>query len=356
MALAEELVNNVVTSLAGNGGSITSTQTTFYVSSVAHMPTTGQFRGLLESVLGNGTGEIVLVTAVNTSTKQLTVQRNYEVNPGAASNPQSFLDGAAFSAVLTAGAVETYVSQNIGLQAVAESGAFTAEAGSIYLVTTGTGSFTATLPAPTILGQHITIRKVDTGTGVLTVSSVTNGGVMTGSLNTVPYSQNTISLAIQHENVEVLSDGTNWRIVGGFRRKPYFQGYASTAQTLTSGADTVINVDTVFFDPWSAYNTSTHEYVCPVAGIYRAGGQGRVNASGAMTIGVKIWKNGAAIVNGDFTTVPSGGTPALASLVDSLVQCNAGDTLQLAVYCNASGVGTSTDSYDNTFRVEYVSP
>jgi hypothetical protein len=86
-------------------------------------------------------------------------------------------------------------------------------AGNAYLVTTGAGALTMTLPSPATAGQKVTVKKVDSGAGTIAVSSVTNGGTILGpgcgaGLTSIPVN-------VLGAYVSLVSDGTNWQIVGG---------------------------------------------------------------------------------------------------------------------------------------------
>jgi hypothetical protein len=76
---------------------------------------------------------------------------------------------------------------------------------SLYLVTTGAGVITATLPtAVGISGQAIIIKKIDSGAGSVTIAT-TSAQTMDGL--------STYQLTNQYQYVEVVSDGSNWVII-----------------------------------------------------------------------------------------------------------------------------------------------
>jgi hypothetical protein len=77
----------------------------------------------------------------------------------------------------------------------------------IVLCTSGTLGITVTLPtASSMTGKQVTIKKIDSGDGGLTVEG---NGVETvdGTLNRV--------LASRYSFMTVLSDGVSWHIIGG---------------------------------------------------------------------------------------------------------------------------------------------
>ena len=112
---AEYTSNNFHTTLSGNGGSITSSQTTFNVSSVTGMPAF-PFRMAMGPVNGDPT-EIVLVTGAASLT--LTATRGIEAVPGTGAGAgASHNDGDAVAAVITAAGLPNLMTLPVNVQTV----------------------------------------------------------------------------------------------------------------------------------------------------------------------------------------------------------------------------------------------
>lgn len=75
-------------------------------------------------------------------------------------------------------------------------------------MTTGGGGITATLPDATTVtaGKPYKFIKVDSGAGAGTIAT-TGGQTINGN--------STYSLVEQWQHVEVYSDGSNWKVIGG---------------------------------------------------------------------------------------------------------------------------------------------
>lgn len=76
----------------------------------------------------------------------------------------------------------------------------------VLLCTTGSSSFTVTmLDATSVRSQQFIIKKVDSGSGVVTIGT-SFGQTIDG--------KSTYTLINQNQFVSVISDGTNWQVIG----------------------------------------------------------------------------------------------------------------------------------------------
>ena len=88
---------------------------------------------------------------------------------------------------------------------VAESANYTANVGDFVNVTTGTSAITVTLPKSPGLGAIVTVKKVDSGTGAVTVVSA-DGSTVDGVVGTTGRAQ----AATQYLAWTLWNDGINW--------------------------------------------------------------------------------------------------------------------------------------------------
>lgn len=99
------------------------------------------------------------------------------------------------------------------------------------------------------------------------------------------------------------------------------------AQNAATGSAALVNLNQISFDTPSAFNTSTHLYTCPYTGFYRVSGGVGFAANGP---GVAyVFRNGTIAAIGSGTAQSAYGAGPYSSVVNDIIQCNAGDTLAL---------------------------
>lgn len=139
------------------------------------------------------------------------------------------------------------------------------------------------------------------------------------------------------------SDGENFQRVSGAWVDQGFtnrttatvtSARAYRAAALSPAAGWVkIPLDTLSYDVSSnLWQAANNRFVCPLAGYYQVSGQVQSSAAPSIRGIVAIWKNGAEISRGADMTF--GGYFGLN--VADVIQCNAGDYLELYLYASAS--------------------
>lgn len=121
--------------------------------------------------------------------------------------------------------------------------------------------------------------------------------------------------------------------------------YTNTAGTsIANTGDNNVPFATKVYDSHNAYNTSTGIYTVPVSGKYAV--TGTINYA-SQTYGVNnqlicsVYKNSALDTYGDIAPVMAIVTLPFGSVVNSTVQCNAGDTLEVRAQ-NTRTAGATT--------------
>ena len=127
---------------------------------------------------------------------------------------------------------------------------------------------------------------------------------------------------------------------------PAFRAYLSSDQSVTSGANAKVQIDSVtgtnFFDTDGWFDTANNRYVPQTAGYYLINGTIRIAAASAITRWLaSIYKTGAAYeqgnaVNNTSTTAPQG------AVVSTLVYLN-GSTDYVELY---GQITATTPRYD----------
>jgi hypothetical protein len=105
--------------------------------------------------------------------------------------------------------------------------------------------------------------------------------------------------------------------------------YRNAAWTLGNAAWTKVPLDTLSYDPGGNVSLINSRYVCPATGSYQVNGAAlgqAIPTSGFIT--VAIYKNGSVAANGSAVSAPT----ETGAIVADVVQCNAGDYLELWAY------------------------
>ena len=128
-----------------------------------------------------------------------------------------------------------------------------------------------------------------------------------------------------------------------------------TAQTLTSAA--VINWDTLVFDTHGAMSSGT--YTVKVAGYYRISYQ-LFSITATAQVGTAIRKNASAQVRSNTAPCYSGGTSiannqSVSSQMPFIIQCNAGDTLDIYISTTVATGTLYASPSDNWISIERIS-
>jgi hypothetical protein len=113
---------------------------------------------------------------------------------------------------------------------------------------------------------------------------------------------------------------------------------ANCSVSLASGTSTLVNYASPTYDTYSAWNTSTSTYTCPLPGLYL------VYSVGGYATAPGGWTQQALKINGSFAhTGPAYGTVAgqpVASATARIFSLQAGDTIQQYINC-ATATATS---------------
>lgn len=128
------------------------------------------------------------------------------------------------------------------------------------LVTTGASNKTITLPtAASNNGRHLTIQKVDSGTGEV---------IIDGALSETINGSLTIDLINQWDLVTIMCDGINWYIVNDQRRIQTVLFTYSSATGLGSLAETSLTINTIEANTFTDGVYSGTNFTTPTDGIY----------------------------------------------------------------------------------------
>jgi hypothetical protein len=104
------------------------------------------------------------------------------------------------------------------------------------------------------------------------------------------------------------------------------RAYRGAAYTIPASTAAAVPVDTISFDPAGNFSLSTNRYTCPVTGYYQC----NFAIIGSASCLALLFKNGAQVATGSGV-----GTVNQESVGSDVIQCNAGDYLQLGAW-NAS--------------------
>jgi hypothetical protein len=133
------------------------------------------------------------------------------------------------------------------------------------------------------------------------------------------------------------------------------RAYRNAAFTSPGGAWTKLPLDTIGNDPGGNFSVANSRYTCPATGTYQVNGSFTMaNQASGDQAGLAIYKSGAMVAIGDmaWSTSTTGGTGVNIS---DVIQCNAGDYLELWCYTSVQRAMTNAGSaFANYFSVVQV--
>lgn len=138
---------------------------------------------------------------------------------------------------------------------------------------------------------------------------------------------------------------------------PCFSAYMSDPQTLTSGAFTKLNFDTIRFDTHGAYSTANKRFTPGIAGKYLVSSFfDYVGATGLTIAILSIYKNGSEFIRVQDLRGPSGTVGAGGGA--DIIALNSTDYIEMYAYVVATGpyINSSDLPQLNGFSAAYVSP
>jgi len=154
----------------------------------------------------------------------------------------------------------------------------------LLLVSASGGSWTLTLfTAVGNTGKVLRIKRTD--------STIANTVTVDGnSSETIDGAANVV-LCLQYQDLEIVSDGTNWQILNHFI--PTVAASAKSSSIVSSSSGAALVIGTSIFDTTSSYNAATGVYTVPIAGKYDVGFTAFEVNSGASDPFIAIYKNGS---------------------------------------------------------------
>lgn len=136
--------------------------------------------------------------------------------------------------------------------------------------------------------------------------------------------------------------GAGWSLQGASASSSV---YASAQQTLAAGASKVL-FDTVEFDA-GLWNSGSHRFQAPFAGKYRVTGAVLLNAPSGQNLSSQVYKNGTVVKHCFQAPQVSNGNLSLP--VDAIVNCAAGDFLEVYIVAPSSSVLAGVSGSNQVF-------
>ena len=120
-----------------------------------------------------------------------------------------------------------------------------------------------------------------------------------------------------------------WSLQGSQMNALYAaRAYRNAAFSVASGWNKV-PLDKTSFDAIGGFNLPSSRYVCPVSGLYHVDGNVTANTTAAGLFMVAVYKNGVQRSSGVGAPVAPASSTETNVNVSDIVQCNAGDYLEL---------------------------
>ena len=136
-----------------------------------------------------------------------------------------------------------------------------------------------------------------------------------------------------------------WSLLGTNMNALYAARGSRTGAVTINATSTKVPIDTKTYDPGNNISTANGRYVCPVSGFYHAMGQ--IETGGSTNMYAQLRKNGSPYANGNASSA------TYQSVVADVIQCNAGDYIELWVYAQAN-TSMSSDAFGNYLSVMLV--
>lgn len=145
-----------------------------------------------------------------------------------------------------------------------------------------------------------------------------------------------------------------WSLQGSQMNALYAaRAYRNAAFSVASGWNKV-PLDKTSFDAIGGFNLPSSRYVCPVSGLYHVDGNVTANTTAAGLFMVAVYKNGVECSSGVGAPVAPASSTETNVNVSDIVQCNAGDYLELWSYSTAGSVPLYVASSNNFLAVSLV--
>lgn len=153
-----------------------------------------------------------------------------------------------------------------------------------------------------------------------------------------------VTSALWNASVKAMGD---FMMGSGSNGAPRFQGYQSSAQSISSATFASITLDQETIDSDGGHSTSTNpsRYVIQVPGTYFIIGEACFPSNGTGNRGSRIQVN-AANVQGAAAMIPTAGGNACGAPCGALVALNAGDFVEVQGFQSSGGAlntATATD-------------
>lgn len=221
--------------------------------------------------------------------------------------------------------------------ATAKTAAYTltpGDAGGVVPFDCTAGALTATLPDATLFtGISFVISKSDTSANKVTIAT-TSSQTINGAATSV------LKLGIPNERIEVISDGTNWKLVTAPTIS--FEVYRNAAQNGgAANTDAKVAHDAEVFDSSDCYDAVTNNrFTAPIPGVYHfdAGSYWQANPGGRN--GIKLYKNGSQVKFSEWSSALQFGGPNIAADL----KLAAGDYVEVFVLSTSATVALTVGS------------
>ena len=191
----------------------------------------------------------------------------------------------------------------------------------LLLVSGASASWTLTLfTAVGNTGKVLKIKRTD--------NTIANTVTVDGNGSETIDGSTTVVLCLKYQDLEIVSDGTNWQILNHFI--PTVAASAKSSSVVSSSSGAALVIGTSIFDTTSSYNTGTGVYTIPIASKYEIGFTSFEINTGATDPEVSLYKNGSKYhIFGymDAGTGHGGGLSGSSMILD----LSKGDTIHFAL-------------------------
>jgi hypothetical protein len=220
------------------------------------------------------------------------------------------------------------------------------------------GGSLGTAPATVDIAAMLTVNQTTAGQAMTLANPTQTAGAHQVVILNVGTASFTLlgTVVLPAQSILVFWSGTAWSVVTA-PASAKVRSQNASAQSIPNNASTVVTGWTNVFDRTAAFNAATGVFTAPVAGQYLVSAKVQFNTAAwtlAQFVRVSIRQNAVIQENGELAAQATASFPMMVQAA-SLINCAAGDTIDIAVLQNQGGaVALTAVAVNNSVSIVQV--